>query len=72
MASVTLVSMSPSPTNSALKHQVEFRIRNFEGEFRWVTSRAVAIRMPDGSISEWIGTLTDIHEQRTAEIALRE
>jgi diguanylate cyclase (GGDEF)-like protein/PAS domain S-box-containing protein len=53
-------------------HTAEFRVQNGQGEHRWVLGRAVPVRDKDGRILEWIGALTDIHERRIAEIALRE
>lgn len=37
------------------------------GQYRYYVSRAVPVRNPDGSIAEWIGTVTDIHERKHAE-----
>ncbi|WP_445501378.1 sensor domain-containing protein [Microvirga sp. G4-2] len=51
--------------------QNEFRVRHRTGEYRWVLSRAVPLRNPDGSVREWVGTITDVHEQRQAQEALR-
>ncbi|WP_160310538.1 sensor domain-containing protein [Microvirga vignae] len=51
--------------------QSEFRTRHRNGEYRWVLSRAVPLRKPDGSVREWVGTITDVHEQRQAQEALR-
>jgi PAS domain S-box-containing protein len=42
------------------------------GGYRFCESRAVAIRNPDGSIREWIGTLVDEHERERALHELRE
>jgi PAS domain S-box-containing protein len=50
----------------------EYRIRRTEGEYRWIHARGVPLRNDDGSIREWIGTLTDIHQRREAEAALNE
>lgn len=49
----------------------DFRVRHRGGEYRWVHSRAVPLRAPDGSIREWVGTITNIHERKEAEDALR-
>jgi PAS domain S-box-containing protein len=49
----------------------QFRIRRFDGEYRWHIARAVAIRNSSGAIQEWFGTSTDIHDQKVAEEALR-
>lgn len=42
--------------------QHRFRSRN--GNYRWQLSRAVPQRDSDGTIRLWIGTSTDIHEQK--------
>jgi PAS domain S-box-containing protein len=53
-------------------YQVEYRILDRAGGTRSVLSRAVAVRGPEGEIREWVGSLTDVTEQRRAEAALRE
>ena len=40
--------------------------------YRYCETSAVAIRNPDGSIREWIGTLVDEHERESAQQDLRE
>ena len=50
------------------RYETEFRIRSAAGEFRWHLVRAVPIRAPSGEIIRWIGTNTDIHEQKLAEV----
>jgi PAS domain S-box-containing protein len=50
----------------------EYRGRRFDGEYRWVVSRGVPLRGKQGSIVKWYGTVTDIHERKQAEDALRE
>lgn len=37
------------------------------GEYRHFNVRAAAVRNPDGSLREWVGTVTDIHERKKAE-----
>lgn len=49
-----------------------FPLRSKEGEFRWFLSRAQPIRDESGAVLRWIGTNTDITEQREAEQALRD
>lgn len=41
--------------------------RASDGMYRWHLSRAVALRNNKGEITQWIGTLTDIHEQKVFE-----
>ena len=56
---------------SGKSYQVEYRILARSGEARSVLSRAVAVRGPAGEIREWVGSLTDVTDQRRAEAALR-
>ena len=53
---------------SGERYQTEFRIRNAAGDYRWHLVRALPIRAEDGEIVRWIGTNTDIHEQKLAEV----
>jgi PAS domain S-box-containing protein len=39
-------------------------------EYRWYLVRAVPVRDADGAIVRWIGTSTDIHDQKTAAARL--
>src|SRR5947209_10404601 len=48
----------------------EFRIRDLEGEYRWVISHAVPSLAADGELACWYGTVIPIDERRTAEQAL--
>ncbi|MET0813552.1 MAG: PAS domain-containing protein, partial [Pseudoxanthomonas sp.] len=52
-------------------YQAEYRLRRADGEYRWTEARGVPLRRQDGAIREWIGTNTDVTEQRRAEEALR-
>lgn len=46
-------------------YQVEYRLRNGKtGEWRWVLARALPLRNTNGKIIRWIGTCTDIDEQK--------
>lgn len=49
---------------------VEFRIRNAAGEYRWFNARAVRYLQDDGS-AKWFGTCTDIQERKLAAEHLR-
>ena len=49
----------------------EFRVRHKSGEYRWVLSRAIPLKNSDGSLREWVGTISDIHDQRQAQDTLR-
>jgi PAS domain S-box-containing protein len=55
---------------NGLPHEKEFRVRAADGSFRDVIARAVPVmNEDDGSIREWVGTVTDITRQKTAEHA---
>lgn len=41
-----------------------FLLRRADGMYRWHMSRTVALRDEHGKITQWVGTLTDIHEQK--------
>ena len=47
-------------------YQIEYRLRHFDGTYRWVLGRALPIRDDTGTITRWFGTCTDIHEQKLA------
>ncbi|HEX8375102.1 MAG TPA: PAS domain S-box protein, partial [Geminicoccaceae bacterium] len=48
-------------------YETEFRIRRADGAYRWFLIRAEPIRGEDGAVTGWIGTNTDIHDQKLAQ-----
>ena len=52
-------------------HKNEFRVRLANGTFRWFGVRAVPILNEDGTVREWMGANTDIHERKQAEERLQ-
>ena len=50
----------------------QFRLRHHSGSYRWILGRALPLRDDNGKIIRWMGTLTDIHDQKEAESALHE
>jgi len=50
----------------------EFRIRRHDGIYRWFKTRAVPVLDPDGGITKWFGTNTDIQDLRDAQEAAAE
>ena len=52
------------------QYETEFRLRRHDGAYRWHIARAVPIRNTAGLIEKWVGTNTDIEEQKIAEAAL--
>ena len=53
-------------------YDTEYRVRNRSGEFRYYSVRGVALCDSAGVLEEWIGTLTDIHDRKMAEMQLRD
>jgi PAS domain S-box-containing protein len=53
-------------------YETEFRLRRADGVYRWHIARAVSLRDESGAITGWIGTNTDIHEQKVSAAALLE
>ena len=51
-------------------YDTELRLRARDGAWRWHLSRAVPVREAGGKVLYWIGTNTDIEEQKTAETRL--
>ncbi|KQR83641.1 sensor histidine kinase [Sphingomonas sp. Leaf343] len=47
-------------------YDIEYRLKHFDGTYRWVLGRALPIRDAEGGITRWFGTCTDIHEQKLA------
>lgn len=47
-------------------YNIEYRLRHFDGTYRWVLGRALPVRDENGAIQRWFGTCTDIHEQKLA------
>jgi two-component system, NtrC family, sensor kinase len=58
-------------TMTGTDYLLEYRIRRFDGVFRWHAFRAIPHRDADGEIDLWIGTATDIEDLKKQELALR-
>ncbi|MBC5824326.1 MAG: response regulator [Candidatus Eremiobacteraeota bacterium] len=52
-------------------YEVQYRFRReSDGAYRWHLGRAFALRDRDGAIVQWVGTCTDIDDQKRAEDGL--
>lgn len=49
----------------------EYRLRRYDGTYRHFLARAVPVHSVEGQIEQWLGSSTDIHEQKLAEEAMR-
>ncbi len=45
-------------------YEIEYRLRHHTGQYRWVLGRAMPLRNEAGRIIRWMGTCTDIHDQK--------
>jgi len=52
------------------RYEVEFRVRRHDGAFRWHLVRALPMRDTAGQVVRWIGSNTDIEEQKSSAQAL--
>ena len=52
--------------------EISYRLRRADGVYRRVVGRGVPIRGADGRVREWVGTITDVEDQRRAEEQLRQ
>ena len=52
------------------EYEVEFRIRRHDGAYRWHLVRGVPMRNDHGEVVRWIGSNTDIEEQKASAQAL--
>jgi PAS domain S-box-containing protein len=43
-------------------YEMEYRLKNYKGEYIWVLGRAAPFYDKDGKITKWFGTCTDINE----------
>jgi PAS domain S-box-containing protein len=51
-------------------YETEFRLRRYDGPWRWHLARAVPILDDAGAIVRWVGTSTDIEDQKEAAAVL--
>ena len=52
--------------------ELTFPLRRFDGEYRWFLTRGVPVSDKNGKIYRWIGTNTDITEQKEIQDLLKE
>src|SRR5262249_50248360 len=53
--------------------EMEYRLKRIQdGAYRWHLGRALPLQDSDGKIAQWIGTATDIEDQKRAEQVLRQ
>jgi PAS domain S-box-containing protein len=53
-------------------YDIGYRIKRFDDEYRWFTVRGNPMRDDSGQIIYWVGTCTDVHEQKLITEELNE
>lgn len=53
-------------------YEIEYRFKRKDGTYRWHLGRALPVRNNDEDIVSWVGTCTDIDDQKRVEEALKE
>jgi diguanylate cyclase (GGDEF)-like protein/PAS domain S-box-containing protein len=53
-------------------YENNFRLRRYDGVYRWHIARAAALFDTQGNITQWVGTSADITQFKDAEMALQE
>ncbi len=51
-------------------YDVEYRIRGADGNYCYFQARGVPILNEDGSVREWVGICSDIHDRKQAEFVM--
>ncbi len=61
--------------NKTVEHgldmEIEQRLRRYDGVYQWHLTRVCACKDEKGQVAMYVGSSTNIHEQKTASIALR-
>lgn len=57
---------------SGCDYNLEYRIRRFDGEYRWFKSSGVPLRDTAGKIVKWFGSNTDVQSQKDVEAELEQ
>jgi PAS domain S-box-containing protein len=52
---------------SGTPFEIEYRWKRADGSYRWHLGRALPVRDQDGQVAYWVGTGTDIDDQKRAE-----
>ncbi|WP_440997842.1 EAL domain-containing protein [Arhodomonas sp. SL1] len=59
-------------TRTGEPYEIEYRLRRWDGVYRWMLGRALPLRDEAGNIVKWFGTCTDIDDLKRTEERLTE
>lgn len=60
----------PQAVERAGEMEMEHRLRRLDGDYRWHLSRFTAFKNETGQVTLYVGTSTDIHDQKNYELDL--
>jgi PAS domain S-box-containing protein len=58
-------------TETGTEFDLDYRIRRFDGEYRWHRFQSIPMRDQRGAVVKWVGTAHDIEDQKCLEQKLR-
>jgi hypothetical protein len=58
-------------TRTGEPHQVTYRLRRADGEYRWFDVRGEPLRDSEGRVAEWYGICIDVEDRKRTEEVLR-
>jgi PAS domain S-box-containing protein len=64
----TVVASQAAKVEEGKGWEETVRLRRRDGEYRWFLARAMPVRGEDGAIRGWVGTDTDVTEQKEAQL----
>ncbi len=62
-----VVKVWKNAVSRKIPYEVEYRIRRYDGLYRYFLVRGVPVFSTDGNIHEWVGTCIDISDRKKAE-----
>ena len=58
--------------DTGVEFRTEYRIHRRDGSYRWHAFRARPLRGPDGAIHTWVGSATDVHDEKHFEASAQQ
>jgi len=66
-----LTEIEEHKSGNTTHFESEYMIRGHDGTLRWILTRGVAVKSPDGEVLRMAGSHTDITERKESELRLR-
>ena len=66
------LTILPGGSDAPVEFEVEYRLRSFDGEYRWIVDHGVPRFGSDGIFCGYIGSCVDITDRKMSEMSLRE